>query len=720
MTNNSVFFFGERLSNFVNCFSIRTLVLFSTVGFSLIACMTLGAFSYLSTTKELRHNVSTQLEYLSNRNALVLKDRLNQLYEAIRLQGKSPESIALIKKLKPVLEDTDLSPVTEYFQSPKSSPAERALLTGEDSKSAYAWLHSSVHERFFTTWQNLGLSDVLIVDETGQVIYSVTKSEEFLKTIDDANMGSIKKVVEGIKSSFSKDQYSQHVDLGLTRYSPDDSIRFVIGFPILDGISKKGIKFKGALIYTVNIASVAKALEATGIRQFDRDLLLTTAQNDIVTSTDEKRFQPGLKLHPSGNGEFNIGEAIYLSAGKEFSIGKTPYALVAAQTVDSAFQGANETGIGILLSTATLLAVFCVVGLILAQSIARPIKNLTTEMDQLATGDLEAKSDFSSFKNETGQMAKAVSVFRENAITNLKLSEERKQEHSQRQMRQERVDVLIEGFEKEASEALERVESVVKGMQSSASDLDELAGKIDAITSNAAECAAQSSSNVQVIAGAAEELSASIDQISQQVQDSTETVMVANEGAATTAEEIKGLELAANEIGNVLCLISDIAAQTNLLALNATIEAARAGEAGKGFAVVAAEVKSLANQTARATEEISSKIQHIQDSTVGAVKSIDEIAETMGLASERSSEMTSAVMQQGEATREIHSHTVEVANTTTKVTETMKELQSGVGLANRSALTVNSTAENVRREIISLTMKIKQFLADVDNTQKTA
>jgi methyl-accepting chemotaxis protein len=264
-----------------------------------------------------------------------------------------------------------------------------------------------------------------------------------------------------------------------------------------------------------------------------------------------------------------------------------------------------------------------------ARAIMRPIAGMTDAMTRLAGGDKSAAIPGVGRKDEIGDMAGAVQVFKENMIKAEQLAAEQAKEQERKEARTKAIEAYIGNFDKSVTGSLNTLAAAATEMQSMAESMSATAEETQRQSTAVAAASEQASTNVQTVASASEELSSSIGEISRQVAESSRITQTAVHEAGKTNAEIKGLAEAAQRIGEVVSLINDIASQTNLLALNATIEAARAGEMGKGFAVVASEVKSLANQTAKATEEISSKISEMQNATGNSVKAIEAITGTI-------------------------------------------------------------------------------------------
>ena len=268
-------------------------------------------------------------------------------------------------------------------------------------------------------------------------------------------------------------------------------------------------------------------------------------------------------------------------------------------------------------------------------------------------------------------------------------------------------------FENEVHSMVEIVASAATELQSTSQSMAQTAEATSKQATMVAQAAEEAASNVQTVASAAEQLHASISEISRQVSESTRISSEAVEKARRTNELVNGLAAAADKIGQVVKLINDIASQTNLLALNATIEAARAGDAGKGFAVVANEVKNLASQTARATEEISSQISGVQSATRDAVEAIEGIGGTIGLINEIASAIAAAVEEQGAATREIARNVQEASTGTTDVTSNIHSVTEASNETGHAAHEVLTASRELSTQSERLKLKVDDFLTDI-------
>jgi len=351
---------------------------------------------------------------------------------------------------------------------------------------------------------------------------------------------------------------------------------------------------------------------------------------------------------------------------------------------------------------------------LISRSISGPLNQLGKRMQELADGRLDGEIPGVGRGDEVGAMAATVQIFKDNALRIREM--EQADAASQQRAAAERRSVmenLANDFERSVNGIVRSVASAAGGMQSTAQSMTATASDATARASTVSAATQSANSNVGTVAAAAEELSSSVAEIARQVNRSSEIAGKAVSDAERTNATVQVLSTGAEKIGEVVKLIHSIAAQTNLLALNATIEAARAGESGKGFAVVASEVKALANQTAKATEEISAQVAAMQTSTSDAVAAINGITETIAQMSEITSSISSSISQQGDATREIARNIQSVAAGSNEISAHIGGVTHAAAATGSAASEVLSNARELDNQSGLLRQAVDGFLAKV-------
>lgn len=364
-------------------------------------------------------------------------------------------------------------------------------------------------------------------------------------------------------------------------------------------------------------------------------------------------------------------------------------------------------------SAAGLVFAVGLLGAIAVFGVARPLARTTEAIERLAHGDLDVAVEGTERHDEVGTLARALQVFKDNAAEARRLAAGQQAENEAKMRRAQVLDQLTKQFETKVSALTQGLSSAATEMEATAQSMTGIAGQTNSNSMTVASAAEQTSANVQTVASATEELSISIQEITSQVAQSSKIAGTAVEDARRTNDIVQALAGLAERIGGVITLINNIAGQTSLLALNATIEAARAGEAGRGFAVVASEVKELAGQTTKATEEIGTQIADVQAATRDAVAAIQGIGATITNISDIATAIAAAMEEQGAATKEIARNVQEAARGTEQVTGNIADVKRGAGETGAAAAQVLGAAQELARHSNDLGREVEAFLSGV-------
>lgn len=401
-----------------------------------------------------------------------------------------------------------------------------------------------------------------------------------------------------------------------------------------------------------------------------------------------------------------------------FNVAVTKIVTYRTNLSESLAREAQETSNASRIAVLTALGVIVVLGLLVSwlivRNISNPIVSMTRVMQALANHEMNTEVPGAERKDEIGKMSKAVLFFKENMMATQRLQEEQSiQAEEAQNRRREEMMKLADDFESAVGAVVDMVASAASELQASVGTLTAASEETNAQCTAVASAAEQAASNVQTVAAAIEELSSSASEISRQVEISTGVASRAVDEAQQTNSRMTGLQTDAEKIGTIIGLIDEIASQTNLLALNATIEAARAGEAGKGFAVVAQEVKGLAEQTGKATAEISAQIKSMQTSSSDAGEAINGIGRTIGEMSEISNSIVGAMEEQGRTTADVTSNIQQATTGTREVTANIEGVAAAAKDSAEASTQVLASASELAEQAETLRMEMNKFLATV-------
>ncbi len=695
------------------------------VGLALFCSAGVGAASYLTGASIVRSQAKERLLAVAESRKETLVDALTGIRAALISNAESKTVRAALtdfnKGWTKYGDKAEAALLKTYVSDNPHPAAERAELT-KAGRKPYDRSHSKFHPVLRRFVQSNGYQDLMIINTDGRVVYTVNKQADFAADLRSEQWKETE-VAQAFTGAMESEAGSAYlIDLHASEAN-GGNVTGLIATPI--GIGKKKI---GVLVYQLSADKMSTVLgKYAGLGETGNVFLVNQSglvQNDSLRTPDTVELMSAdlnreeVMTSMGGGTRFahikNLSGVDVEAAIVPFRFTGKDYAVVVTQDI-AEVQAPLANLRNLILGIAALCAIVAgAVGVFFATGLSGRIRTLSKAMVQLASGNVDALvPSKSAGGDEIDDMAETVVVFKSNAIErqNLEADQQATSEASAQQAA--RLHSLIDTFRSEISDLLDAVSENSEEMRSVATDMNTVADATAMEANGASSASDQASGNVQTVALAAEQLSASIQEIGQQVRSTTGIVEQAVGNAAHTNDKIEGLAEAAQRIGDVVQLISDIAEQTNLLALNATIEAARAGEAGRGFAVVASEVKELATQTAKATEEIGSQINEVQNATKDAVVAIKGITETMNEVNSCTATIAAAVEQQGLATGEISLNVQEAADGTRHVAQTMGNISQKVNETSGSAIKVLESSSSVSERTGELRKSVDKFLADV-------
>jgi len=612
----------------------------------------------------------------------------------------------------------------EYIEDNPNDASERDKLTRGQSEDAYHDTHERYHAWFQPLAKSRAYHDLFIVDAKGNVIYSVYKAQDFATNLENGKWKDtdFAKIFKEIKENGDNNAFVTMTDFAAYEADNNEAASFM-GSPV----KNEEDVFVGALIVRMPIKRIDQVMQnprglgktgetyIIGKDNFLRsDLRLVKQKTIIKQKISNEAVNAALKGESGLVETKNFkGEDVFAAYAPLDFMGMH-WGVVAEMSEEEVLEPVRTMRTFIIVAAGITLLVIIVIGLVVARSLATPIAAMTKVMHALAAGNLDVKILEDERKDEVGEMAEALRIFRKNAQEVEKLRGE--QEETQRRSEEKQrafLNQMANNFENTVSSVVEAVGTAAQDMETTAQGMSRTAAATSEQSNVVAQAAEQATGNVQTVASAAEELSASISEISRQVEQSREIALEAVDEAQQATDTVSSLSSAANKVGEVVELITSIAEQTNLLALNATIEAARAGEAGKGFAVVASEVKNLADQTARATAEITEQIDAMQSATTNAVSAISNIGQTINNINDISNSISIAVEEQGAATIEISKNVQEAASGTVDVTKNIENVNLAAAETGKASQMVLEASSGLNSQATALKDVVQKFLQQV-------
>ena len=641
----------------------------------------------------------------------------------------SPTTADALKTLGDAFEQTpEAKKVMQdaYINNNPNKLGEKNKLMAAPGDTPYNRAHAYYHPWTSTLIQQKDYYDFFLIDLKGNVVYTYFKELDFASSVesgewkDTAFSKLIRSVMENPQPGVAK-------FTDFAAYAPSHGVPAAfIAAPIFEGRA-----FKGVVAFQFPVARLNNAMNVHDGRKTSEALLVGA---DLLTRSESR------SVREKNNGETEIlkrkmdiepvrlalkgqsGRGVFadekgeqrLYAYQPADILGERWAMIQHETKDEALDELADHAIRAAGELAIVLVLIVATALYVKYRVTNPLSGLERVMGELAGGKITVAIPYSERGDEVGKMARAVDVFKQNAlrVKQMEMEQDANRVRSA-QERKEAMNQMANNFEGSVKQIVDIVSSAATEMEATAKNVTAGAENTSTRTVSLAHATTEASQNVNTVAAAAEELSSSISEITRQVQRSAEVSLEAVKQADGANTTVKGLADGAQKIGDVVNLINDIAEQINLLALNATIEAARAGDAGKGFAVVASEVKSLANQTAKATEDIGTQIRTIQVETGQAVEFIQSITKTINHISEISTAISAAVEEQGAATKEIARSVQQAAKNTSIVSDSVSDVSRSAQESGASASEMLGACAELARQADVLNKEVDKFIHNI-------
>ena len=698
----------------------------ATIGLvALAACSFVGVYAYSSAKTALVEATRDRLELVSTSRATTLQNHMEAM-------SRDLETLAENAIVRIALTDLTTSfrsnaaqreEFTRFFTTPPSRE-DRLALGGKGSDSLYAWRHEGVHASFRAILTERGYSDILVATKDGEIVYTTAKYQDFGRSMSDGELAGTGLVTAFDLVLASSEQSPQLVDFApyaIAGGEPSAFLAQAVRLPLESGGSG-GVD--GVVIYRIATESLDRLISS-------RDGLGLTGESYVIGTDGRLRSNRPLESQPSALTALGRPEVLAAAAGafqytdelgaERFAekrmlswLGKD-FALITDQTAAEALEQVTATGRGIMMATFSMLLLALALAFLTGRSIVRPIKGLTGALRLLVNDSNLPHVVGEERSDEIGDIARAVVSIRDRVQADA-ADRQRETEEAQAREAQARKDMmhsLADDLETAVGEAVASLGREASGLSKAANAMASLSDEARGGSDRVANAATTASNSVQDVAASTEQLSMAIVEVSQLIARSSAVTNETNEFAANTSGVVLSLNECANRIGEIVTLIENIANQTNLLALNATIEAARAGEAGKGFAVVAAEVKGLATQTAKATEEIGRQIDEMRAATNTAVSAVGAIQSKVGEISEAMTSVATAVEEQSAATQTIASSADVARGGAASVSDDIASVRGVIVAADEAADVVVKTAAELQKQAASVDERVRSFLAQI-------
>lgn len=665
---------------------------------------------------------------LSASRTAALSDYLKSIQQDLTTLSTNDETHAALRELEKeyfALSGKDaLSYLHKAYIEENENPAgSKHLLDYAPDGSGYSAAHRRHHPWFRQFLTEKGYYDIFLFSKDGTIVYTVFKELDFATNVLEGEWRDtdIATVFRQTKEN-QKPGFVAFTDF--KPYAPSANVPAAfIATPIFDAFGN----FAGAIAFQMPIGRINEIMQvSTGLGESGEtyivggDYLMRSDSRFSKESTILKTKVEGdtVKAALAGQSMSGVIEDYrgidVVSASSPVEFNGVKWAVLAEVDLEEVMRPINAMRNHILMGAVLALLVIGLIAFVVARGISRPISSMADVMSYVAKGDLNREIVGADRSDEIGDMARALQVFKETAIETEKMRARQKQAEEEAVIaRKQDLMRIADGFERQVMGVINSVSAAAEQMRISAESLSGIAADTSGQVMTVSSATEEASCNVQSVAAAIEEFSISIQEINRQIAGTTQQSRDASEEAERTNSLVDTLLKTSEGVGEVVGLIHAISEQTNLLALNATIEAARAGEAGKGFSVVANEVKNLAGQTKKSTDDIREKVMHMQSLAADSARAIRSISDVINKISENASAVAAAAEQQGATTREISGSVQQAALGTQEVSKSIIIVSKSSEETGQMASQVLEAANDLGKQSDILRREVEQFIKGI-------